>query len=469
MGKVWRVLGTALLMSFVLPQPPAMAATTLTAEIVSWQVIGLDSNDINGSPEKFLVQVRITNTGSETATVVSATLTLGSSVDVGNQPIANPCGGTCIALVSPATDPVADIPAGQSADAFWTIRVVRTDEAYETLTPIAVTASAANAGTVTATQVARQPAPCGAHDTPGSTLLVERLISQARNDVVSYSLTGGTQRPDGSWEVVLGSQFTVTVLAETTVSFDEISVPAITDPTGTITPVSTEFTFSQGTPSDDDIYTSNAGGDVAANYLYDAAALGTLTLSQLIYDCSGVSFHYNPDYLVESMTIHVVAPSAPAITLAKSVSPATQVPPGATLTYTLAYSNPGTGPATNFVITDVLDGFLQDPVPSSGGTYDPATRALTWNLGTLAAGASGSVSFTAKVSAAAADGTVINNVGVARADGIGPVSSPTISSVVDRRAVIPDTGTTSPVLALLGLASIGFGQTLATRRRLRLR
>lgn len=282
-------------------------------------------------------------------------------------------------------------------------------------------------------------------------------------------MSGGVQRPDGSWEVILGSQFTVTVLAETAVVYPEISVPAITDPTGTITPVSTDFTFSQGTPSDDDVYTLDAGGTVTANYRYDAAALGTLTLSQLIYDCSGASFHYNADYLIDSMTIHVVAPPPPTITLIKSVSPATKVPPGTTLTYTIAYSNSGAGPATNFVITDVLDGFLQDPVPSSPGTYDPATRTLTWSLGTLAAGATGSVSFTAKVSHAAADGTVINNVGVARADGIDPISSPTISSVVDRRSVIPDTGTTSPVLALLGLASIGFGQTLATRRRLRLR
>lgn len=469
MYKLFRALGTSLLVFALLPQTSAFAATTLSAEIVSWQVIGLDSNDVNGTPEKFLVQVRITNTGSETATGVSATLVLGTAVDVGTSPIPNPCGGTCIALVSPATDPVADIPAGQSADAFWTVRVVRSDEAYETLTPITVTASAANAAAVAATQVSRQPPPCGAHDTPGSTLLIEGLISQARNDVLSYSLSGGVQRPDGSWEVVLGSQFTVTVLAETAVDYPEISVPAITDPTGTITPVSTDFTFSQGTPSDDDVYTLNAGGSVTANYRYDAAALGSLTLSQLIYDCSGNSFHYNPDYLVESMTIHVVAPPAPAITLAKSVSPATKVPPGTTLTYTITYSNTGAGPATNFVITDVLDGFLQDPAPSSPGTYDPATRTLTWNLGTLAAGASGSVSFTAKVSSAAADGTVINNVGVARADGVDPISSPTISTVIDRQAVIPDTGTTSPVLALLGLASIGFGQTLATRRRLRLR
>lgn len=468
MSKLWRLLGTALLLFAVLPQSPAIAATTLSAEILSWQVIGLDSNDVNGTPEKFLVQVRITNTGPETATGVSATLTLGTPVDLGTGPLPNPCGGSCITLVSPATDPVAAIPPGQSADAFWTVRVIRSDEAYDTLTPITVTASAVNAGTVTATQVGREPPPCGASATPSSTLLVEHLISQARNDVLNYSLTGGVQRSDGSWEVVLGSQFTVLVLAETAVAYSEISVPAITDPTGTITPVSTDFTFSQGTPSDDDVYTLNAGGSVTANYSYDAAAIGTLTLSQLIYDCSGNSFHYNSDYLIDSMTIHVVPPPPPALTITKTVSPSSKVPPETTLTYTISYANTGSGQATNFVITDVLDGFLQDPVPSSPGTYDPATRTLTWNLGTLAAGASGSVSFTAKVSSAAADGTVINNVGVARADGIDPISSPTISTVIDRRAVIPETGTTSPVLAILGLASIGFGQTLATRRRLRL-
>lgn len=451
----------ALFVFWLLPALPAYAQTTLSAEIVSWQVIGLDSNDpVGGTPEFFLVQAKITNTGGEPATNAAATLSLGALSP-------NPCApADCISLVSPASDSLGTIAPGATVDAFWTVRVAKTAAAIGTSTPVTITASATNAPTVTATQADRIPAPCGIPDTPGGTLFVQRLISQARNDVLSYSVSSGVQLPDGSWEVTQGTTFTVNVVADTATAYDEISVPATVDPTGTITPLSVSFTYQLGTPSDDDIYTSNAGGTVNASYAFDASALGTVSLSQLIYDCSGNSFHYNSDYLVDSVTIHVVAPP-PAITLTKSSVPSGLVDPGQSVTFTIAYRNTG-GPATNFVIMDVVDPLLTEIVPGAGGTYDPGTRTITWNVGSVPARASGTVSFRAAVDDFAG-GKTITNVATGTADRMAPVTSPPLR--ITARPTTPVTGAQAPLLAILGWAAIGFGDALSSRRleRLRLR
>ncbi len=452
-----------LLAWFALISPtPANAATTLSAEIVSWQVIGLDSNNpVGGTPELFLVQVQITNNGSEPATNVAATLTIGTSV---SPSIANPCGGNCVVLVSPSTDFVGTIAPGATVDAYWTVRVVRTADAFDTLTPINVSVTADNAPAVTATQVPRSPAPCGQPDTPASTLLVENLISQSRNDVLTYSVIGGIQQPDGSWSVPQGSTFTVVVQAETAVAYNEISVPALVNPTGTIGPISTSFTFSQGTLSDDDVYTTNAGGSVTAQYVYSADVVGTLQLSQLIYDCSGNSFHYNSDYLIDSVTINIVG--SPNIVLSKRATPSGSISPGDVLTYTIDYRNDGSGSATNFVLTDSVDPSLTGVTVANGGTFDSATRVVTWNIGTVGPGVSGSVSFTATVDDFAG-GRTIRNAATGDADQFNPITTALITSAV--RQTTPVTGTHSALLAILGWASIGFGLALADRKLERVR
>ena len=433
---------------------PAMAATTLSAEIVSWQVIGLDSNQpASSEPELYLVQAQVTNSGGETATGVDATLSLGA-------PTPTDCGGgPCVFLVSPATYSIGSIAPGAKADAFWTVRVVKTAAAEGTETPITVSVTAANAPAVAATQLPRTGL-CSP-DTAGGILRVEGLVSQNRNHVLSYAVSPGIQLPDGSWEVVLGSSFTVTVIAHTATDYNEISVPAIVDPSGNLTPIATSFDYENGA-TDDDIYTLEAGGNVTAEYVYRAAGIGDVSLSQLIYDCSGSSYHYNSDYRVNSVTIHVVgAPSQPSMSLTKQVSPSGTVSPGDRVTFTITYTNTGLAPATNFVITDVVDPSLNDPVVSSGGIFDPATRTITWNLGTVAGLSSGSVTFTATVDDFAG-GRTIRNAATGDADQFNPITTALITSSV--RQTTPVTGAHSALLAILGLASIGFGIALSDRK-----
>lgn len=449
------------LMSFSL-YLPASAAAALSAEIVSWQVIGLDSNaPATSPPELFLVQAQVTNTGDAPATNVTSALAIS----------APDCGGVaCITLVSSATYTIGTLAPGETRDAFWTVRIAKMAAAFDTTTPITVTAQADGLAPVTATQVSRDPPPCGTDPSGPSVLFVERLISQSRNNVLSYSVSPGVQLPDGTWEVVQGSDFTVTVLAQTATQYSEVSVPAVVDPSGAITPQSVSFTYTLGTAADDDIYTLNAGGRVRAEYDYRAASLGEVRLSQLIYDCSGNSFHYNSDYLVDFITIRVVAPPTvvngqpnpqPNVTLGKSSSPSGRVDPGEKVTFTISYANSGPGPATGFVISDQIDPNLTNIQPGPGGAYNPSTRTITWMIGTIDTQSSGSVSFTAFVDDFAG-GKTIRNVAVADADQFEPLSSAEVLLTIPETT--PVTGIPAGLLAILGWGLIGTGEVLARKR-----
>jgi len=101
--------------------------------------------------------------------------------------------------------------------------------------------------------------------------------------------------------------------------------------------------------------------------------------------------------------------SAPALSLAKSVSP-TIATPGSVVTFTLNYANVGTFYATNALISDQLP-LLLTPIPASlsGGIYNATTRTITWSLSTLNAGAGGSVSFQATIDPVTTLGTVLTN------------------------------------------------------------
>ncbi len=70
---------------------------------------------------------------------------------------------------------------------------------------------------------------------------------------------------------------------------------------------------------------------------------------------------------------------------------------GAELIWTMAYSVSGRGAAPNVVITDQLPTQVDFVSASNGGTYDAATRVVTWKLGTLEPGASGTVTLTVRV------------------------------------------------------------------------
>ncbi len=101
----------------------------------------------------------------------------------------------------------------------------------------------------------------------------------------------------------------------------------------------------------------------------------------------------NNNFLIDDFTVTDLASSStPALTLTKSASP-TSAASGSTVTFTIQYQNTGSASATNAVISDVIPAgsTLVARVPSV--TAERLRAPTTWNLGTVAANASGSVNF----------------------------------------------------------------------------
>ena len=88
----------------------------------------------------------------------------------------------------------------------------------------------------------------------------------------------------------------------------------------------------------------------------------------------------------------------------------TQVYQGGTLTYTISYDNAqNTNLVNGVTIVDTLPAEVTY-VSSTGGTYDTVNHTVTWDIGTLAAGApSATVSITVTVGASTPIGTMLDN------------------------------------------------------------
>jgi len=133
----------------------------------------------------------------------------------------------------------------------------------------------------------------------------------------------------------------------------------------------------------------------------------------------------------------------------KSASPAssTSVSSGQTITYTVTYINTGNAPALSTVITDVVDLQLTSVVPLNGGNFNAATRTITWNVGDVAPGAMGTVSFTAQVVAPLSNTTIFNTATIMASNATTvvtntthhPVGPPVLSLVksVNKATAIP--------------------------------
>ena len=104
--------------------------------------------------------------------------------------------------------------------------------------------------------------------------------------------------------------------------------------------------------------------------------------------------------------------------LVKSVDPPGQVTQGSIITYTNTFGNDGNIPATNAVITDILDpdliyiaGSATEP-PGISGTvisYNPVTRTVTWTIPSIPAGYIGQVGFKATIGPDTSSDTNIEN------------------------------------------------------------
>jgi uncharacterized repeat protein (TIGR01451 family) len=100
-------------------------------------------------------------------------------------------------------------------------------------------------------------------------------------------------------------------------------------------------------------------------------------------------------------------PEDPVVTLTKT-GPVT-ARAGTEVSYKLEYKNLGPAAASTAKLVDTLPTGVSFVSASAGGTYDAATRKVTWNLGTVGVNAGGTRSLTIRLAPSTPLGTVIIN------------------------------------------------------------
>ena len=357
---LFTLLIIVLVLSVFQPQSTVSAATTLTVTPLTWNIIGLDSNNVNVGPNHFPIGARVCNTGAAVATNVIATLVWDSA-----NALINIRPGTSTSLS------VSSLAIGACTDFYFEVEVTRNVSTYNTTRRyhIAVTA---DAGATT-----------GSTTTPRE-LFVEHLVSQSRNTVsdVQYgtSLASLTSVANGGTMVLtIGNTYYIKLVGATATNGYEQIESFINFPNTVFQILSVSTTYTADTSPylsspNDRLYgdaclwendpnspnyracngVGKAGGGTTVIYQVRILSVGSTNpepLSTLIYDFSGSSYHYNADFGVSTRYAYILDPSA--ITISKNFSPdPTTVGGVSTLTFTLTNPTPVTLSGLNF--TDTL-------------------------------------------------------------------------------------------------------------------
>ncbi|MBI1748686.1 MAG: DUF11 domain-containing protein [Acidobacteria bacterium] len=220
--------------------------------------------------------------------------------------------------------------------------------------------------------------------------------AQASTDVMSADVTLNKSAPA---TVVSGSDLTYTInysnlgsaAAENVKVVDTlpagVTFKSATAPAGvTFAQAGGTVTFTVGT-----LAAGGAGSVTITVTVNRTTTGGTLTNNVEITTTTPES---NPNNNKAQATTSVLSAD---VTIAK-VCPAT-VTAGTDATYTLNFGNTGSAPAVNVTIVDTLPVGVNNVRPGPGGTFDPVTGKVTFNIGTLTPGSAGLATITVNITA----------------------------------------------------------------------
>ncbi|NNJ12202.1 DUF11 domain-containing protein [Chloroflexales bacterium ZM16-3] len=145
---------------------------------------------------------------------------------------------------------------------------------------------------------------------------------------------------------------------------------------------------------------AGASTTITLNATIGTATRGGITNSVAVTTTSGGD---SPGDNTSTSTTTIIVPN---VWVTKSGT-ATVLPSG-TLNYTLSYGSNGSAAAGGVQVIDTLPAGVSY-VSASPAPASVSGNTITWNLGTLASGASGSISVTAQASASAASGATLTN------------------------------------------------------------
>ncbi len=361
----------ATLVVLLLPGSRAWANVSLTAVPITWNVVGLDSNNVNVGPNNFPVGMRVCNTGTSPATNVTASFIWESS-----DPYINLRPGSLNPLL------VSSLGAGQCSDFYFELSVTRSSAAYDHTRRYHIDISADGGISLSSPQPRE--------------VYVEHLVSQNRNATTDMQLNGVSIPPGGAMALVVGQTYNIKLIGFTATNGYEQLETFINFPNTIfrINSVSTTFTANAGTdplagtklyangcgwendPNSPNyrscLSTGKYGGDITVTYNVTIIGGGgtNQTLSALIYDFSGSSYHYNADYSASARVAAIIDPST--LTISKSFFPDPAYIGGISrLSFTVTNPNGGA----------VGDVSFSDTLPSSPGTMHIASSANVSSAG----------------------------------------------------------------------------------------
>jgi uncharacterized repeat protein (TIGR01451 family) len=384
------VVATAFFLSLT-----AQAALTVTP--ITWNIVGLDSNDPLVGPNTFPVGARVCSDGATTNVAVNFVWdSANANIDLRT--------GTS------STINIASIGAGGCSDAYFEVEVTRTAAAFDTTRSYHITATDGT-GTYSTT-------------TPRE-IYVEHLISQSRNSIsdVKYGtsvldlasvpaggsmalvvgntyvirLTGGTATQGyNQFEEFLNFSNTIFQILDVETTYSADDSPYVDNPADKLYADACLWENDPNSPN----YRACVGGDFKAGgstvvTTYTIKIIGgggtNQTLSPLLYDFSGSSFHYNADHSTGARIAAIIDPTTADIS--KSFSP-NPTPVDGVSVLTIELTNPNGGTLADYNFVDNLPANLvvaSTPGATTTGCGTPTLTAvagsstISFSDGTLAA------------------------------------------------------------------------------------
>lgn len=375
---------------------------------ITWNVVGLDSNDVAVGPNVFPVGARVCNTGTTTLSGYRTRFVWDTT-------------SSYLTRTSAEYLDVPTLAPGACQDMFNEVTVTRNAAAYNQSARYHIDLLNGAGTVVLATPTPRE-------------IFVERLISQNRNSVDEIRVNG-TPVPLGSGSVAVneGQTYTIQMVAHTaTQGYEQLeqflglssdlfiikSVKSTYSAAAGTDPLASSKLYADGCgwvndPTDlvDPSYrqctgTGKYGGSTTVTYVVQvksgaaAARPSGETVNAVLYDFSGSSYHYNSDY-TDGITFSFTAnPPASEVDLAMSKVGALSSPGNGS--FTLSVTNTSAIAATGVVVTDdVPVGYniknpASQPAAPAGTSVAFVTtnpERVTWTIGNLAAGQTISYTF----------------------------------------------------------------------------
>ena len=370
-------------------------ASAQTITPVTWNVVGLDSNNVSVGPNVFPVGARIcNNTGSATLSTSWQAKFNWVTTDAN------------LTRTSLQLLPVPALANGACQDIYHEVTVTRSSAAYGKTAQynIEVVNSAGNS---LATPV-RTPA--------NREIYVERLISQNRNGIDGYSYNGVAVAPGGTVTIQNGQTFDLTLNAHTaTQGYEQLEKFIQLNPSVfRVNYVTSTYSANSGTDAraGAKIYADGCGwvNDLTStSYHNNLSCTGTgkyggtitqkynitvlsdpgssQTAFTVIYDFSGSSYHYNADYATGGITFAFGTPPTPTAADV-SITKTAAFTGNGNYTFTLSVTNLGPAAATGVSVTDTVPStcYTIDNNQGAGWAGTRNGNTVTWSIGNLAVG-----------------------------------------------------------------------------------